>query len=75
MVALPSMKHSHVKSIVTYDGALQEAFPPVTVEEEFIPAKNNKTKGYVKGVYEKLDVSDRVTATTEAYRRGFLRRD
>lgn len=32
-------------------------------------------KGYVKGVYEKLDVSDRVTATTEAYRRGFLRRD
>ena len=38
VVALPSMKHSHVKSIVTYDGALQEAFPPqsvtITLEDE-----------------------------------------
>ena len=31
VVALPSMKRSHVKSIVTYDGELQEAFPPQSV--------------------------------------------
>lgn len=29
---------------------LGEAFPPETVEEEFIPKVNNKTRGYVKGV-------------------------
>lgn len=29
---------------------LQEAFPPIRIEEEFIPARDNKTKGYVKGV-------------------------
>ena len=38
VVALPSMKRSHVKSIVTYDGELQEAFPPqsitITLEDE-----------------------------------------
>lgn len=38
IVALPSMKRSHVKSIVTYDGELQEAFPPqsvtITLEDE-----------------------------------------
>ncbi len=31
VVALPSMKRSHVKSIVTYDGELQEAFPPQSI--------------------------------------------
>ncbi len=31
VVALPSMKRSHVRSIVTYDGELQEAFPPQSV--------------------------------------------
>ncbi len=31
VVALPSMKHTHVKSIVTYDGTLHEAFPPQSV--------------------------------------------
>ena len=31
VIALPSMKRSHVKSIVTYDGELQEAFPPQSV--------------------------------------------
>lgn len=31
VIALPSMKRSHVKSIVTYDGELQEAFPPLSV--------------------------------------------
>jgi sulfate adenylyltransferase subunit 1 len=31
VVALPSMKRSHVKSIMTYDGELQEAFPPQSV--------------------------------------------
>ena len=38
VVALPSMKRSHVKSIVTYDGELQEAFCPqcvtLTLEDE-----------------------------------------
>lgn len=38
VVALPSMKRSHVKSIVTYEGDLQEAFPPqsvtMTLEDE-----------------------------------------
>ncbi len=38
VVALPSMKRSHVKSIVTYDGELQYAFPPqsvtITLEDE-----------------------------------------
>ena len=38
VLALPSMKRSHVKSIVTYDGELQEAFPPqsvtITLEDE-----------------------------------------
>jgi len=38
VVALPSMKRSHVKSIVTYEGELQEAFPPqsvtITLEDE-----------------------------------------
>ena len=38
VVALPSMKRSHVKSIVTYEGDLQEAFPPqsvtITLEDE-----------------------------------------
>ena len=38
VVALPSMKRSHVKSIVTYDGELKEAFPPqsitITLEDE-----------------------------------------
>lgn len=38
VMALPSMKRSHVKSIVTYDGELQEAFPPqsvtITLEDE-----------------------------------------
>ena len=32
-------------------------------------------KTYLKGVYLKLGVNDRVSATTEAYRRGFLRID
>lgn len=31
VVALPSMKHSHVKSIVTYEGELDEAFCPQCV--------------------------------------------
>ena len=31
IVALPSMKRSHVKSIVTYDGELEEAFCPQSV--------------------------------------------
>jgi bifunctional enzyme CysN/CysC len=38
IVALPSRKQSRVKSIVTYDGELEEAFPPqaitVTLEDE-----------------------------------------
>lgn len=38
IVALPSMKRSHVKSIVTYEGELQEAFCPqcvtITLEDE-----------------------------------------
>ncbi|MBR4534557.1 MAG: sulfate adenylyltransferase subunit CysN [Bacteroidaceae bacterium] len=38
VMALPSMKRSHVKSIVTYEGELQEAFPPqsvtITLEDE-----------------------------------------
>lgn len=38
VMALPSMKHSHVKKIITYDGELQEAFPPesvtITLEDE-----------------------------------------
>ena len=38
IVALPSMKHSRVRSIVTYDGELQEAFCPqcvtLTLEDE-----------------------------------------
>ena len=38
VVALPSMKRSHVKSIVTYEGELQKAFPPqsvtITLEDE-----------------------------------------
>lgn len=38
ILALPSMKRSHVKSIVTYDGELQEAFSPqaitLTLENE-----------------------------------------
>ena len=38
VVALPSMKRSHVKSIVTYDGELEEAFCPqsvtITLEDE-----------------------------------------
>ena len=38
VVALPSMKRSRVKRIVTYDGDLQEAFPPqsvtITLEDE-----------------------------------------
>ena len=38
VIALPSMKRSHVKSIVTYEGELQEAFPPqsvtITLEDE-----------------------------------------
>ena len=38
IVALPSMKRSHVKSIVTYDGELEEAFCPqcvtLTLEDE-----------------------------------------
>ncbi len=38
VVALPSMKRSRVKSIVTYEGELQEAFPPqsvtITLEDE-----------------------------------------
>ena len=38
VVALPSMKRSHVKSIVTYDGELDEAFCPqcvtLTLEDE-----------------------------------------
>ena len=38
VVALPSMKRSRVKSIVTYDGELDFAFPPqaitVTLEDE-----------------------------------------
>ena len=29
---------------------LRHAFPPQTIETEFIPKVNNKTKGYVKGV-------------------------
>ena len=28
---------------------LKELFPPWTVEEEFIPARNNKTRGYIAG--------------------------
>lgn len=32
-------------------------------------------KGHIKEIYRKLDVNDRVTATTEAYRRGFLRHE
>lgn len=38
VVALPSMKHSRVKSIITYDGELDYAFPPqavtITLEDE-----------------------------------------
>lgn len=38
VIALPSMKRSHVKSIVTYEGELAEAFPPqsvtITLEDE-----------------------------------------
>lgn len=38
VVALPSLKRSHVQRIVTYDGDLQEAFPPqsvtITLEDE-----------------------------------------
>lgn len=38
VVALPSMKRSRVKSIVTYDGELDQAFPPqavtITLEDE-----------------------------------------
>ena len=38
VVALPGMKHSRVKSIVTYDGELRQAFPPqsvtITLEDE-----------------------------------------
>lgn len=38
VIALPSLKRSHVKSIVTYEGELQEAFPPqsvtITLEDE-----------------------------------------
>ena len=38
VVALPSMKRSHVKSIVTYEGELDHAFPPqsitITLEDE-----------------------------------------
>lgn len=38
VMALPSGKKSHVKSIVTYDGELDEAFPPqaitITLEDE-----------------------------------------
>ena len=38
VMALPSLKRSHVKSIVTYEGQLQEAFPPqsvcLTLEDE-----------------------------------------
>ncbi len=38
VMALPSMKKSKVKSIVTYEGELQEAFPPqsvtITLEDE-----------------------------------------
>ena len=38
VVALPSMKRSHIKSIVTYDGELEEAFCPqcvtLTLEDE-----------------------------------------
>ncbi len=38
VIALPSMKHSHVKSIVTHDDELQEAFCPqcvtLTLEDE-----------------------------------------
>lgn len=38
VVALPSMKRSRVKSIVTYDGEQEEAFPPqavtITLEDE-----------------------------------------
>ena len=30
-MALPSGKKSHIKSIVTYDGALEYAFPPQAV--------------------------------------------
>lgn len=31
------------------EGELQDAFPPWTIEEVFIPKVNNKTRGYVKG--------------------------
>ncbi len=38
LMALPSMKRSHVKSIVTYEGEINEAFPPqsvtITLEDE-----------------------------------------
>lgn len=38
VMALPSMKRSHVNSIVTYEGELKEAFPPqsvcITLEDE-----------------------------------------
>lgn len=38
ILALPSMKRSHVKSVVTYNGELKEAFPPqaitITLEDE-----------------------------------------
>lgn len=38
VMALPSLKRSHVKSVVTYEGQLQEAFPPqsvtITLEDE-----------------------------------------
>ena len=32
-------------------------------------------KSHMKSIYAKLDVNDKVSAVTEAYRRGFLRRD
>ena len=29
---------------------VRKTFPPLKVEEEFIPKSNNKARGYVKGV-------------------------
>lgn len=51
VVALPSMKRSRVKSIVTYDGELDFAFPPqaitVTLEDRnrYLPGRNARTSG------------------------------
>ena len=44
---------------------VHKTFPPLKIEEEFIPKVNNKTRGYVKGVpftkvsYEEFNLASR----------------